>query len=115
QNPPDLFGLLLLERDDVVVDFDGAERLEEQAGAARRGAVDDAGNAAAVLGLHHQHVAAVALGDDLLLQVLRRVLAPPGALDARPQPRPLLAEAIPDDPQLRARRVDDVAGRLDLV
>ena len=31
------------------------------------------GIAAAVLGAHHQHVAAVAVGDDLLLQVLRRV------------------------------------------
>ena len=44
QNPPDFFGFLLLERDDVVVDLDGAERLEKQARAARRRAVHDAGN-----------------------------------------------------------------------
>ena len=36
QDAPDLFRFLLLERDDVVVDFDGAERLEKQARAARR-------------------------------------------------------------------------------
>ena len=42
QDSPDLLGLLLLERDDVVVDFDRAERLEKQARAARRRAVDDA-------------------------------------------------------------------------
>ena len=75
QDAADLLGLLLLERDDVVVDLDRLERLEEQAGAAGRGAVHDAGNRRAVLGAHHQHVAAVAVGDDLLLQVLRRVAA----------------------------------------
>ena len=34
-------------------------------------AVDDARNRGAMLGAHHQHVAAVAVGDHLLLQVLR--------------------------------------------
>ena len=42
QDAADLFGLLLFERDDVVVDLDGLERLEEQARAAGRGAVHDA-------------------------------------------------------------------------
>ena len=51
QDAADLLGLLLLERDDVVVDLDRAERLEKQARAARRRAVHDARNAAAVLGL----------------------------------------------------------------
>ena len=37
--------------------------------------MDDAGDRGAVLGAHDEHVAAVAIGDDLLLQVLRRVLA----------------------------------------
>ena len=50
QDAVDLFGFLLLERDDLVVDFDRAERLEEQGGAARRAAVDDARDRAAVLG-----------------------------------------------------------------
>ena len=44
QDAADFLGLLLLERDDVVVDLDGVERLEIQAGAAGGGAVDDAGN-----------------------------------------------------------------------
>ena len=36
QDAQDLFVLLLLERDDVVVDLDRAERLEKEARAARR-------------------------------------------------------------------------------
>ena len=72
QNAADFLELLLLERDDVVVDLDGAERLEEQARAARGGAVHDAGDARAVLGLDDEHVPAVAFGDDLLLQILWR-------------------------------------------
>ena len=75
ENAMDFFGLLLLERDDVVVDFDGAERLEKQARAACRCAVHDPGNRAAMLRLDDQHVAAVAFGDDLILEVLRRLLA----------------------------------------
>ena len=72
QNAANLLGLLLLERDDVVVDLDGAERLEKQAGAAGGCAVDDAGDRGAMFGAHDEHVAAVAIGDDLILQVLRR-------------------------------------------
>ena len=100
QDAPDLLGLLLLERDDVVVDLDRAERLEKQARAARRAAVHDARNRGAVLGAHHQHVAAVALGDDLLLQVLRRVLAAQVRLERAAQPRALLAQPIADALQL---------------
>ncbi len=48
QNAAHLLRFLLLERDDVVVDLDGAERLEEQARAAPRAAVHDAGNRGAV-------------------------------------------------------------------
>jgi hypothetical protein len=70
QDPADLFGLLLFDRHDVVVDFDGAERLEVQTGAARRRAVDDARNGGAVLGADDEDVPAVSLGDDLVLQVL---------------------------------------------
>ena len=72
QDAQDFFVLLLLERDDVVVDFDGAERLEIEAGAAARAAVHDAGNRRPVLGANDQHVAAMAIGDDLLLEVFRR-------------------------------------------
>ena len=114
QDAADLLGFLLLERDDVVVDLDGAERLEKQAGAAGRAAVDDAGNRRAVLGAHDQHVAAVAIGDDLLLQVLRGVLAAQVRLERAAQPRPLLAQPIANALQLRARVVDDLAGRVDL-
>ena len=115
QDAQDLFMLLFFERDDVVVDFDRAERLEKQAGAARRRAVDDAGNGAAMLGLDDEHVAAVPLGDDLVLQILRRVLAAQVRLERAPQPGPLLAEPIADDLQFGARVIDHVARRIDLV
>ena len=54
----------------------------------------DARNRGAVLGADDEHVAAVAIGDDLLLQVLRRVLAAQVRLERAAQPRPLLAQAI---------------------
>ncbi len=113
QDPPDLLLLLLFDRDDVVVDLDGAERLEEETGAARRGAVHDAGNRRAVLGPHDQHEAAVALGDDLILQVLRRLAAAQVRLERAAQPRSLLAQAVAQRPERRAGIVDDVARRVD--
>ena len=75
QDAVDLFRLLLLERDDLVVDFDGAERLDEQGGAAGGAPVDDARDAATVLCPDEEHVPAVPFGDDLLLQVLCGVLS----------------------------------------
>ena len=93
QDAADLLRLLLLERDDVVVDLDGAQRLEEQARAAGRAAVHDARNRGSMLGAHDQHVAAVAIGDDLLLQILRRVRAAQVRLERRPQLRALAAQA----------------------
>ena len=64
--------------------------------------------------LHDQHVAAVALGDDLILQVLRGVLAAQVRLERAAQPRPLLAQPVADALQLRARVVDHLAGRVDV-
>ena len=80
-------------------------RLAPLAGAA----VDDAGDRGAVLRADDEHVAAVAVGDDLLLQVLRRVLAAQVGLERSAQPRALLAQAVADAPQLGARVVDDLA------
>src|SRR2546428_12269347 len=76
ENTPNLFVLLLLERDDVVVDLDRAERLEEKARAARRRAVHHAGNVAAMLALDDEHVAAVPPGDHLILAIPPRPPAP---------------------------------------
>ena len=73
------------------------------------------GMADAVLGAHDEHVAAVAVGDDLVLQVLRRVLAAQVRLERAPQARPLLAQAVAHRLQLGAGVVDHLAGRLDLV
>ena len=114
QDAPDLFGFLLLERDDVVVDLDRAERLEEQAGAAAGAAVDDSRNRGAMLAADDEHVAAVAVGDDLLLQILRRVPAAQIGLERAPQPRALFTQPIPQAGQLRARIVDDLVRRADL-
>ena len=73
------------------------------------------GMRAAMLGLHDQDIAAVPLGDDLVLQVLRRVLAAQVRLERAAQARALLAQPLADDLQLRAGVIDDVAGRVDLV
>ena len=67
-----------------------------------------------MFGPDDQHVAAVAIGDDLVLQILRGVLAAQVGLERPAQPRALLAQPIADAPQLRARVVDDLAGRIDL-
>jgi hypothetical protein len=115
QDASDLLVFLFFERDDVVVDLDGAERFEKQAGTARGRAVDDARDAAAVLGLDEQHVAAVALGDDLVLEIFRGVLAAQVRLERAPQPRALLAEAIANELQLGAGGIDHLARRVDLL
>ena len=92
QNAMHLFALLLLERHDLVVDLDRAERLEIEAGAAAGAAVNDAGNRRAMLGLDDEHVAAVAVADDLILQIARGVLAAQIRFERRSQTRPLLAQ-----------------------
>ena len=68
-----------------------------------------------MLGLHDEHVAAVALGDDLILQVLRGLLATQIRLERAAQPRPLLAQPLANELQLGARVVDHLARRIDLV
>ena len=114
QNAPDLLGLLLLERDDVVVDLDRAERLEEQAGAAAGAPVHDSRNRGAMLAADDEHVPAVAIRDDLLLQVLRGVPAAKVGFERPAQPRPLLAKTIAQVRQFRTGIVDDVERRADL-
>ena len=72
------------------------------------------GNVAAMLGLDDQHVAAVPLGDDLILQVLRGVLAAQVRLERAAQAAALLAQPIADASQLGTGIVDHVARRVDL-
>ena len=114
QDAVDLGGLLFFELDDVVVDLDGAERLEEQALSAGRRAVHDARNRSAVLGAHHQHVAAVAVGDHLLLQVLRRLALAQERFERRAQLRLLAPQPLADARQRRAGVVGHFARRFDL-
>ena len=68
----------------------------------------------AMLGLDDEHVAAVAIADDLILQVARRVLAAQIRLERRAQPRALLAQLRAQARQLGAGVVVDLAGRIDL-
>ncbi len=75
--------------------------------------MDDARDVAAVLGAHHQHVAPIALGDHLLLQVLGGVAAAHELLEGGAQALPFLAEPLADAAQLRAGLVDHVASRID--
>src|SRR5687767_14214390 len=75
EDATDLFPLLLFEGDDVIVDLDGAERLEKQARSAAGAAMDDARDRRSVFGPYDEHVASVAIGHDMLLQVLRGFLA----------------------------------------
>ena len=96
QDALDLFRLLLLERDDLVVDLNGAERLENKLAPLAELPWTMPGDAAPVLCLDEDHVAAVPLGDHLLLQVLPRVLAAQVRLERAAQPAPLLAQAIAD-------------------
>ena len=104
QDAADLLALALLELDDVVVDFDRGRRFEEQARAARGAPVHDARHVATMLGSHHQHVAAVSLGDNLFLQVLRGVLAAHELIERRAQPLALLPQVVADAPQQRSSR-----------
>ena len=67
-----------------------------------------------MLGAHHQHEAAVALGDDLVLQVLRRRAARV-LLERAAQLLPFLAQLVANPLQLGARAVEHVAARIDRV
>ena len=68
-----------------------------------------------MLGLHEEHVAAVPFRDDLVLQILRGVLAAQVRLERASQARALLAQPLPNELQLGARVVDDLTRRVDLV
>ncbi len=105
----DLLRLLLLQRDDVVVDVDGAERFEVETGAAGRRSMDEPGDRPAMLRAHDDDEAAIALGDDLVLQVLRRVPAAQVRLQRAAQPLPLPAQLVAQVRQRRTRIVHHLA------
>ena len=81
EDATDFFLLAFGQRHDVVVELDRRERFEVQARAARRRAVHDAGNRVAMFGADDDDVAAVAIGDDLVLKVLGGVAAAGQALE----------------------------------
>ena len=114
QNAADLLRLLLFERDDVVVDLDRAERFEKQAGAAPRAAVDDSRYCRAMLAADDEDVPAVAVGHDLLLEILGRVATAQVRFERSTQPRPLFTQAIAQCRELRAGVIEDFERRADL-
>jgi hypothetical protein len=75
--------------------------------------MDDAGDRAAMLGFDDDHIPAVALGDDLVLQILRGFLAPQVRLERAAQARSLLPQPLADGLQVGAGVIDDLAGRID--
>ena len=85
QDAPHFLEFLFFERDDVVVDLDGTERLQEETRAAGGGAMDDAGYRGSVFRADDQHVTSVAIGDDLLLEILRRVTPAQESVERRAQ------------------------------
>ena len=75
QDAHDLGPLLVLQRDDVVVELDGGQGLDEEARARAGAAVDDPRQLALLLRLEQQNVAVVAHRDDPVLQQPLRVAA----------------------------------------
>ena len=114
QDAPDLFYLLLFQRNDLVVDLDGLERLDEQARAAGRAAMNDSGNRRSMFGANHQHMTAVAIGDDLLLEIFRGLAAAQERVERRTKALLLPAQAIANLRERGARVVRDISRRLDL-
>jgi hypothetical protein len=64
--------------------------------------VHDAGNPASMFRSDDEHIAAVALGDDLFLQILRGIFPAKIRFERATKPRALLAQAISYQLQLRA-------------
>ncbi len=95
QDPRDLLLLLDLQLPQSVALLHHRQRLDEHRGAAVRGVVHHARHAPALAALHRHHVAAAALGDEGLLQVVLGV--------ARGhQPLQLPQQAVVGHPQLAA-------------
>ena len=103
------FGFLDLELDDLVVDLDGRQRFQIQRLAAGRTAMDQSGQRRPVLGLHQQHEPPVALGDDLVLQVLRGVLAAQIRVERLTELRALASKPVANRSQRRTGVIDHVA------
>ena len=62
-----------------------------------------------------EDVAAVAFGDDLVLQILGRVLSTQIRFERAAQPRTLLAQPLANQLQLRARMVENFTRWMNLV
>ena len=94
QDAQHLLGFLRFELHDFVVDLDGRQRLQIQRLAAGRTAVDQAGQRRAMLGLHQEDEAAIALGDDLVLQISGGLFASQVSVQGLPQLRALAPQAV---------------------
>ncbi len=75
--------------------------------------MNQAGDGVPVLRLHDHHVAPLAVGDDLFLEVLGGVAATQEAFQGRPELAALAAQPVADLPQGRTGVVGHFAGAVD--
>ena len=114
QDAANFFRFRILQGHHVVVDLDRLERLEEERGAAGRRSVHKARNRMAMFRPDHHHVTAVAIGDNLVLQILGGIAAADQRIQRAPQLRPLAPQPVADSGERRAGIVHDIAARIDL-
>ena len=110
QDTHDLSVLLLFEAHDLIVDLDGAQRLEEEARAGSRAAVHNPRNRTPVRGFDDQHESTVTLGDDLFLQIFRRASATQIRIEGASQAFPLATRVFTNRLELGGRVVNHTVG-----
>ena len=96
-----------------VAQLDHRDRFDEERLPAARLVVDDALDLALGLGPHGDDVAAVAQGDDRLLEGARQLRAVDEVLEAGPEALVRDAHVAAQAPERRRRRVEQLAGRVD--
>ena len=87
---------------------DGGEGLDEERLPRARGVVDDAGHATAGRRPQRQHGPAAALGDEVVLQVLRQCRVAGDLAEALGEPTRALAKGAAEPAELGRRRVAEI-------
>ena len=113
QQAADLGLLVVLERDDAVVQLDGLGRLDEQGRPGVAAAVDDARDPPAVLGRQRQHQPVLVEGRLRIAEPAGQVAVAEEAVEHVPDVDPGLADLGADRPQLGAGVVADLAAAVD--
>ena len=113
QDALDLVLLVELALPPAVVELDDLQRLDEERLAAGRGVVDDARQLRAGVGANRDDVAAIARGDDRVLEHRGVLAAGDERIEPVHQPAVRDADLAPDAAELRAGRVEHVAAGTD--